>query len=172
MLIHSVLSCRFYKLVICCNKWKSNIKLVERGKIDTTNKWPLTFLAWHVHFNKRWRGSTSFMSPCKSFNTCLIYWLMLVDAITYMYKEFHVSKCHINSVIVTDFVLTTFSNCIQLRNDRFILCVIPTTNIKNSFKTIIRNMSLLLATIIIWTCIEILYFLSMGYIFVTWTLTE
>jgi hypothetical protein len=34
---------------------KSNIKIVDRSKIDTTNTntRPLTFLAWYGHFNKR-----------------------------------------------------------------------------------------------------------------------
>ena len=43
---------------------QSNIKRIERGKIATpeTNAWPLTFLAWYRHFNKKkWCGWDSFM---------------------------------------------------------------------------------------------------------------
>ena len=33
-----------------------NRKLVKTGKIDTTYTWPLTYLAWYKHFNKKWQG--------------------------------------------------------------------------------------------------------------------
>ena len=36
---------------------KSNIKIVERGKIDTSNhQVPPTFLSWYRHFNQRLAG--------------------------------------------------------------------------------------------------------------------
>ena len=41
-----------------------------------------------MHFNKKWQDSTAIMGPYKSFNTFLICWFMLVDAITYMFKDF------------------------------------------------------------------------------------
>ena len=40
---------------------KSNRKLVERGKIITSNTPPLTFLTWY--FNKKWWDETSFRGP-------------------------------------------------------------------------------------------------------------
>ena len=41
------------------------IKIVERGKIDTSNtQIPHTYLVWYRHFNKKkWRGKTSLMGP-------------------------------------------------------------------------------------------------------------
>ena len=40
---------------------KSNRKIVSRGKFDTpcTHTWPLIFLVWNTHFNKKRRGKTS-----------------------------------------------------------------------------------------------------------------
>ena len=35
---------------------KSNIKVLERGKIDTSTTWSLTFMAWYKHLNKKWQG--------------------------------------------------------------------------------------------------------------------
>jgi hypothetical protein len=47
-------------------------QIVDRGKIDipNTHAWPLTFLAWYRHFNKKCRGQTSFSEikrSCKWF---------------------------------------------------------------------------------------------------------
>ena len=45
---------------------KSNIKIVESGKIGNSNTqihdWLLTFLAWYRYFNKMWDCQTSFIS--------------------------------------------------------------------------------------------------------------
>ena len=42
---------------------KSNRKLVERGKIITSNTPPLTFLTWYRYFNNKWWEETSFRGP-------------------------------------------------------------------------------------------------------------
>ena len=43
---------------------KSNIKIVERGKMVTPNTQMHDYsLAWYMHFNRKWRSSTSVMDP-------------------------------------------------------------------------------------------------------------
>ena len=39
---------------------QNSIKIVERGKLDTPktqmHNYPLIFVAWYRHFNKKWRS--------------------------------------------------------------------------------------------------------------------
>ena len=41
----------------CRNSLKYNWTITNTGKIETPNiyTWPLTFLSWYRHFNKKWR---------------------------------------------------------------------------------------------------------------------
>ena len=42
----------------CRNSSKYNWTITKTGKIETLNiyTWPLTFLTWYRHFNKKWRA--------------------------------------------------------------------------------------------------------------------
>ena len=111
-MLHNLYLCRLFHLVSvqtipCYIIYIFNSKIVERGKMDTphtqihdlwplthkymtsdpshTNTWPLTFLAWYRYFNKKWRGSISFMRPkvcccfCFVFVLCFVYLMLPVS---------------------------------------------------------------------------------------------
>ena len=91
---------------------KSYIKVVERCKIDTSNTQTHN-LAWHRHFNKKWRGWTNFMVPnLFNFIPAPIIWLLVL-------------QYHSNDIIIIPVVvLTTIHKNIDLIHQMAIYALI------------------------------------------------
>jgi hypothetical protein len=74
----------------CRNSLKYNWTITNTGKIETPNiyTWPLTFLSWYRHFNKKWRVKASeYISPWMRFKltTLVLIGTDCIDSWIYNY---------------------------------------------------------------------------------------